>query len=224
MTFLTTRTTYFIHRILNPVSFFALLAYAAVCAGGSVDAFADNGRARSVYKTCAPCHGNNGEGKPEVAAPSIAGLPEWYIQAQLEKFRAGVRGTHPKDEAGMRMRPLSRTLTRAEDVQLVSAYVAEMKHVDSPRTITGNVVKGEEQYKVCIACHGADAGGNKDLNAPPLKGANDWYLYTQLKNFKNKIRAGNPATDPTGATMAPMAALLDDAGMKDVVSYINALK
>lgn len=224
MTLLTTRSTYLTHRILRPISLFGALIVTVAALAGSGDALADSSRARSVYKTCAPCHGNNGEGKPEVAAPAIAGLPEWYINAQLEKFRAGVRGLHPRDEAGMRMRPLARTLTRTEDVQLVSAYVAEMKKVDTPRTISGNVVKGEEQYKVCIACHGADGNGMKELNAPPLKGANDWYLYTQLKNFKNKVRAGNPATDPTGATMAPMAALLDDQGMKDVISYINALK
>jgi cytochrome c553 len=187
-------------------------------------AFATEARAKSIYKICAPCHGNNGEGKAELAAPSVAGLPEWYIAAQLKKFRDGVRGKHPKDAAGMRMRPLVRTIPNEDDVATIAKYVSEMKRPDSPRTIFGNVAAGEESYKVCVACHGADGAGNKDLNAPPLRGANDWYLLTQLKNFKGKVRAGNPATDPVGATMAPMAAILDEDAMKNVVTYINALK
>lgn len=186
-------------------------------------AFAD-ARAKSIYKICAPCHGDQAEGKPELAAPMIAGLPEWYINAQLKKFRDGVRGKHPKDEAGMRMRPLARTIPTEGDVAAVAKYVSEMKRPDVPRTIFGNVAAGEETYKVCLACHGADGAGNRELNSPPIRGANDWYLLTQLKNFKNKVRAGDPSTDPIGATMAPMAAILDEEAMKNVVTYINALK
>jgi cytochrome c553 len=185
---------------------------------------AEQSRAKSIYKICAPCHGNQGEGKAELAAPAIAGLPEWYINAQLKKFRDGVRGKHPKDVAGQRMRPLVRTIPREEDIAIVGKYVSEMKRPDLPRTVFGNVALGEEAYKVCIACHGADGNGNKDLNAPPIRGAHDWYLLTQLKNFKSKVRAGDPTTDPIGATMAPMAAILDEEGMKNVVTYINALK
>jgi cytochrome c553 len=185
---------------------------------------ASEARAKSLYKTCAPCHGNQGEGKAELAAPAIAGLPEWYMNAQLKKFRDGVRGKHPKDVAGQRMRPLIRSIVKEEDVAIVGKYVSEMKKPDLPRTVFGNVALGEEAYKVCIACHGVDGAGNKDLNAPPLRGMHDWYLLTQLKNFKNKVRAGDPTTDPIGATMAPMAAILDEEGMKNVVTYINALK
>lgn len=226
MDFLTPRSTSLSSRTVRAIlsGATALAAFTTLVSMGSSDAYANATRARAVYKTCAPCHGDNGEGKAEIAAPAIAGLPEWYLKAQLEKFRAGVRGLHPKDDAGQRMRPLSRTLTREEDVQIVSAYVAEMKRTPTARTVHGNVVKGEEAYKVCIACHGADAAGNKDLNAPPLKGINDWYMLTQLKNFKNKVRGANPSIDATGATMAPMAAILDDESMKDVVTYINALQ
>lgn len=210
------------------VRFSGLVVFSiAVCISLQVvapTAEATEARAKSIYKVCAPCHGNNAEGKPELAAPSVAGLPEWYIYAQLKKFQGGVRGKHPKDAAGMRMRPLTRTVPKEEDLAAVAKYVSEMKRPDSPRTIFGNVAAGEETYKVCAACHGADGAGNKDLNAPPIRGANDWYLLTQLKNFKNKVRAGDPTIDPSGATMAPMAAILDEEAMKNVVTYINALK
>jgi cytochrome c553 len=86
------------------------------------------------------------------------------------------------------------------------------------------VIKGEAAYKVCIACHGEAAQGNQTLNAPPLVGMSDWYLVTQLKNFKSGVRAGDPARDPTGSAMRGIAATLSPEAMNDVVAYIQLLK
>lgn len=181
-------------------------------------------RAEPIFKQlCAACHGAAGEGKQELAAPAIAGMAAWYVESQVNKFRNDMRGNHPDDLPGMRMRPMARTLKLDSDVKEVAEYVSKLKAVPSKPTITGNALKGEEQFQVCAACHGADAKGNQALNAPSLVGSNDWYLMTQLKNFKAKIRGGNPAKDPVAAGMQPMAAMLDDEGMRNVIAYINAL-
>ena len=42
---------------------------------------------------CAACHGVCGEGNLALRTPSIAGLPEWYVRQELEKFRSGQRGS-----------------------------------------------------------------------------------------------------------------------------------
>ena len=55
---------------------------------------ADSDRARQTFHLCTACHGAQGQGNPELKAPSIAGLPDWYVKNQLEKFRAGTRGAH----------------------------------------------------------------------------------------------------------------------------------
>ena len=61
-------------------------------------------------------------------------------------------------------------------------------------------------------------------NAPRLKGMSDWYMVTQLKNFKQGIR-GAHAKDMYGPQMASMAAMLtDDRAIDDVVAYINTFK
>ena len=86
------------------------------------------------------------------------------------------------------------------------------------------MVAGEQQYKLCASCHGADGNGMKAVSGPPLTISSDWYLLTQLKNFKNGLRGGDPAKDPTGATMKGMAAILDDKAMHDVIAYIQTLK
>jgi cytochrome c553 len=62
------------------------------------------------------------------------------------------------------------------------------------------------------------------MGAPPLVTASDWYLLTQLKNFKHGVRGANAAADVSGAMMMPMAAPLDEQAMKDVIAYIQTLR
>jgi cytochrome c553 len=182
-------------------------------------------RSAQLYSLCSSCHGVEGEGNKGLEAPSIAGLPAWYLEKQIMNFRKGVRGLHPSDGPGMRMRPLARTISTDADVKLVSEYVSKMKRPMLEATVKGNAVKGMTAYAVCSACHGAKGEGVKALSAPPLVGTSDWYLVTQIKNFKAGIRGANAAIDPTGASMAPMAAtLVDEQAVKDVVSYIQKLR
>src|SRR5690606_22514045 len=84
-------------------------------------------RGEALYATCASCHGDHGQGRPEYGAPAIAGLDEWYVRAQLEKFRSGARGAHPDDVAGLRMRPMARQLDGDDDVAAVAAFVAALE-------------------------------------------------------------------------------------------------
>ena len=59
------------------------------------------------------------------------------------------------------------------------------------------------------------------MNAPRLAGMSDWYLVTQLENFKQGIRGAHPK-DMYGPQMASMAAILSaDQAINDVVGYIN---
>ena len=79
-------------------------------------------------------------------------------------------------------------------------------------------------YANCGACHGAAAQGVQATNAPRLKGMSDWYMVTQLKNFRHGVR-GAHMKDPYGPQMVSMAAILtDDKAIDDVVAYINTLK
>jgi cytochrome c553 len=159
-----------------------------------------------------------------VLAPAVAGLPQWYIEAQLMKFRAVKRGYHFDDLAGLRMRPMALSMPTEDDVKTVSAYIATLQRPASPVTMQGgDTAKGKVLFNTCIACHGADGMGNQALNAPALAGADDWYMMEQLLKFKSKVR-GDPAVDPVGATMQAMTAtLVDEQAMKDVIAYIKTL-
>ncbi len=81
---------------------------------------------------------------------------------------------------------------------------------------------GKASFATCAACHGANAEGNKALNAPALASQEAWYVERQLKNFKAGIRG--TGADVLGAQMAPMAAMLaTDADIKNVAAFIAAL-
>ena len=49
---------------------------------------------------CMACHLQTGMGIKEMNAPSIAGLPRWYVTDQLRKFRRDQRGFHDDDSSG----------------------------------------------------------------------------------------------------------------------------
>ena len=181
-------------------------------------------RGAQLFKTCAPCHGPQGHGSLELRAPAIAGLPDWYLTGEITKFQHDIRGAHPDDNEGHRMRPMARTLYHTGDVEAVVGYVSRLKAVNVPAMMGGNVEAGRQRYTtVCIACHGADGHGTQALGAPPIAGQADWYLEAQLKKFKTGMRGAHPQ-DTQGAMMRAMSSTLPDTlAMRDVVAYVKTL-
>jgi cytochrome c oxidase subunit 2 len=183
-------------------------------------------RGHELYDTCVPCHGRHGAGNEELGAPAIAGLPQWYVEAQLGKFRSGARGTHPNDMEGHRMRPMARSLNLEGDVTSVAQYVASLPVQHVPATLPGgNPTSGAERYtNVCGVCHGADGTGMEAMGAPGLLNQPDWYVIRQLDKFKSGMR-GTDSTDAQGQQMAAMSSTLEDhQAMLDVIAYIRTLK
>lgn len=185
----------------------------------------DLARGEALWDLCSQCHGDDGQGNRTYLAPDIAGMPAWYAERQLHKFRDGLRGTHFDDIAGMRMRPMALTLRTEDDVTDVAAFVASMPPVDPEAQLEGgDPTRGEQFYATCAACHGPKGEGNEQLSAPPLNMSSDWYLKTQLSNFKAGVRGGNP-NDALGAQMRGMSYTLpDDQAILDVIAYIEQLR
>lgn len=207
------------------VVWIAYALVALVVAGCGIGPVSKAERGRLVFRTCVPCHGEHGTGNADLHAPNIAGLPEWYVALQLQHFKADIRGAHPDDTEGARMRPMARTLYHPGDLEAVAAYVAGLPPRNSPVTLhEGNVQNGQTQFTaICITCHMADGKGNKDLGAPPLPGQADWYLLAQLKKFHSGMRGAHP-DDTMGAQMRAMSmTLADSTAMADVVAYIKTL-
>jgi len=206
-----------------PVVALCAASWAAGCAETPGPGLA---RGEQIYGTCVPCHGKDGLGNESLDAPEIAGLPQWYVERQLNDFRTSMRGAHPQDSTGARMRPMARSLWRAGDVASVAEYVASLK----PRAmghvvVAGDTAAGRVRYQsVCIACHQEDGSGSEALGAPPLFRQYDWYMLGQIEKFKSGMRGAHPE-DAMGSQMAAMSQTLEDTtAMHNVVAYIRTLQ
>jgi len=178
-----------------------------------------------LYELCTQCHGPNGLGNHHANTPAIAGLPAWYVEAQLIKFRSGQRGAHPDDITGMQMRPIARTLTSDVDVKTIAGFVSKMPRFrPEPRILDANPARGSALYKPCAACHGANGEGNEGTKAPPLQAQSDFYIATQLMHFRKGARGTHPE-DATGGMMRPQATMLpDDEAARDIAAFIAQSK
>lgn len=168
------------------------------------------------------CHGVELQGNRGVDAPRLAGLPQWYVERQIQAFRHGWRGAHPDDLTGMEMRPQA-TILEPRDVERAAAFAASVPERAAKTTVTGDARRGADLYRPCAACHGARGEGNEATLSPPLAGQSDWYLVTQLAHFRSGAR-GSAAGDTQGAVMrAAAGTLTDDQAITDVIAYVNTL-
>ncbi len=214
---------------------------------------ATNNNAAELFQLCATCHGSEGLGKKELNAPSLAGLPEWYLVNQLKKFREGIRGAKPEDPEGLRMHPMARTLdtyslehnrsngrwkyTSDREIKSVSKFISNLTPKLPENTLLeGNHSKGKNIYMSCMGCHGQNLAGNEAIMAPPLTYIEDWYMLEQLKKFKKGLR-GNEQFDTYDQTSKVYISAVQATAMRgilkvsvhsekrmtDVISYIRFL-
>ena len=175
------------------------------------------------YAVCTACHGQQGEGLKALNAPKISGQEPWYLRRQLNNYKAGRRGVHEDDIYGRQMAPMAGTLIDDAAIENVIAHIQTFPDNPAPATVQGDVVRGERIYAVCSYCHGSDAQGIQAINAPRMAGMTDWYLASQLQNFRSGIRGGHPQ-DFYGKQMGFMGRNLQtDEQINDVIAYINSL-
>ena len=191
-------------------------------------------KGESAYAVCATCHGANGQGNEALNAPKIAGLPDWYVERQLNNFKKGIRGVHPKDIYGQQMRPMAMALLNDEAVRDMTVFVASLKRssISKPVTVASSstgetnvkAAVSEPLYAPCASCHGSEGEGNQKLGAPRLAGQHAWYIERQLRNWRDGIR-GTHSEDLYGIQMRPMAmTLVKDSDLEKVVSFIATLR
>ncbi len=206
---------------------FAALYAAMIIAGCSPTPGPGLARGEQIFDGCFPCHGKDGRGNESLGAPAIAGLPRWYVERQLHNFQTSMRGAHPQDVEGARMRPMAKALYRAGDLESVAEYVATLpagKPFNNMMAM-GDTAAGRMAFQsICITCHQEDGSGNEALGAPPLTHQHDWYMMRQLAKFKSGMRGAHP-DDAMGAQMAAMAnTLADTTAMHDVIAFIRTLQ
>lgn len=179
-----------------------------------------------IFKNvCSTCHGEHGEGKLEVKAPSIASLPAWYVQRQLENFQADRRGSHPQDAEGQVMRAIAKTLT-AEQIHAMAQHVEELPRTKPAITIKTDPTRGSELFQDrCMECHRFNGEGEIVFGSAPLVGLPDWYIAAQLRKFKTGVR-GAAKDDANGLKMVHVTTsfIEDDELAQSVAAWLMKLR
>tara|TARA_R110002096_G_scaffold215310_12_gene403148 strand:- start:610 stop:1260 length:651 start_codon:yes stop_codon:yes gene_type:complete len=173
--------------------------------------------------TCAICHGPEGHGDQSKMAPSIAHLPYWYVEIQLQKFREGKRGVDPADPFGIQMRAMALALKEPQ-ISAVARYINALpaKPIE-PIDDEGDVVSGERIYmENCAACHRYNGYGEKVFRSPPLTGLSNWYLQAQFDKFRSGQRGGHEL-DVDGAKMREMAKSIGKRSEVDLIAFLAEL-
>jgi cytochrome c553 len=179
--------------------------------------------ADAFAQICAACHGPNGEGREELHSPSIAGLPVWYVEEQVKKFRAGTRGFHPEDLPGQQMRAISLTLTDAQISEAAVTIAALPIRLSEPPPAGFDLETARYSYaNDCMECHRYNGKGEIVFHSAQLISLNRSYLRRQLQNFRSG-RRGATEGDRYGAKMVEKTKNLTDDEIERFATYIGAL-
>ena len=85
------------------------------------------------------------------------------------------------------------------------------------------IAQEEQVYKnKCVACHGSQAMGSKQLQAPVIAGLDSSYIKKQLINFKTGIR-GVKGPSASTVAMVTIASNLSEEEINTVAEYLSQL-
>ena len=197
-----------------------LTALSLMMAGCDQSPVTSEAAEEAAYKSCNVCHGASGLGNRGMQAPSLVNLDDWYVERQLRHFKAGIRGRHSRDTYGMQMASQASLLKSDQMIEAVVRRINSFPDKSPLATIQADQESGQRLYNThCSSCHGAEGKGNRELNAPSLRGIDDWYLVRQYDNFQQGIR-GSHADDLYGQQMQQAAQVLSEQEMKDVAAWL----
>jgi cytochrome c oxidase subunit 2 len=87
----------------------------------------DAAKGATSYKTCAACHGPEGNGNKALNAPSLIGSSDWYLVESLKKFKAGVRGGNAGNQPAVMMRGMALSLADDQAIRDVVAHIMTLR-------------------------------------------------------------------------------------------------
>jgi cytochrome c oxidase subunit 2 len=90
----------------------------------------DAGRGAALYRTCASCHGDSGQGIAATNAPRLSHMSDWYLARQMNNFKDGVRGSHHQDLYGQQMAMISAIIPDTRAIDDLLAYINTLQPVN----------------------------------------------------------------------------------------------
>lgn len=174
------------------------------------------GAGLTILKSCARCHGADGESGGTGAFPLLERQSAPYLRASLEAYANGQR------HSGM-MGPIAAELTPAAIQQVAAHYAALPRRAPRPARDAAAVERGralaqagvpDRDVPACVQCHGPA----KNPIHPRLEGQDADYLRLQLELFARDGRGGTPHAH----LMKPVVKGLTPAQMRDVTLFYSS--
>lgn len=171
--------------------------------------FAVSGGASAFKVNCAQCHGSGAQGFP--GFPNLND-DDWVWGGSLDAiYRTIAHGVRyaGDDETRFSEMPAFGDVLTPEEIRQVAAYVVSLTGTpgDPALVAPGRAVFTDN----CAACHGEDAGGNREFGAPALadaiwlNGAGEAAVAAQVRSPKHGVmpawlpRLGEPAVKQLAA-------------------------
>lgn len=203
--------------VLSSLLLAATLSSPVAAAGTQAPAKPDLAKGETIATTvCASCHQvDAGRGAP--TNPLLKGQHPEYLVKQLTEFKNDKR----KSDI---MKGFASMLSD-EDMRNVAAFYASKPATLGAAKSKATVQLGEKIYRggiadrgvpACAACHGPTGSGIPS-QYPLVRGQHAEYTITQMKAFRDKIRANSPQ-------MTGVAAKMNDAEIQAVSDYIAGMR
>lgn len=166
-----------------------------------------------MFRQCALCHGQRGQGILGGKYPRLAGLPEYYLMNALRDYQTGARGYDAMLVVG------GLKTANDRDLMNLAGYISDLDiELDVPGPEEGSARSGRKLYKYdCKSCHGRKAEGKSRKDSPPLRGQYHEYLARQIALFKNgeRIHADDPEDETFDA--------YEEEDLLDILAFVTSL-
>lgn len=171
----------------------------------------------AVVQTCVPCHGTDGEGRPALGAPRIAGQAAYYLTKQLDSYVDGSRRDPTMEPIAKGLSPQLRTAVAAHYAQVDAPAATGASMFTAPWAERGRVlaIEGDRERGVqaCDNCHGPEGIGQPPI-IPYLAGLDDGYIRATLNAWKDGRRSND-----AGGQMAVIAHALSPEDVSAVARH-----
>lgn len=149
----------------------------------------------NVLRTCANCHGVDGNGRGTSAFPLLSGQSVEYLKNSLRAYAKGERHSGT-------MKLVTYNLDNEMLKELAQHYSQQKRRPLVKKTVNMTAIEEgsrlaragipEQHVASCIGCHGPDESGTtRKPYFPDLRGQPADYLATQLNLFLKKKRGGS---------------------------------
>ncbi|MDF1749231.1 MAG: cytochrome-c oxidase, cbb3-type subunit III [Alphaproteobacteria bacterium] len=189
---------------------------ADISKNADLERFAIAGGASSFKVYCSQCHGSGAQGGP--GYPNLnddAWLWGGSIDQIYTTLAHGVRYQQDEDTRLSEMPAFGRDgILDATQIKEVANYVRSFSGLDHDAALAkeGASIFADN----CVACHGEDAKGNKDLGAPNLSDA-VWLYGSTTDEIVSQIR------NPKHGVMPAWMGRLGDVEVKKLAVYVHSL-